>query len=80
MTEERLIRKLVALAGAPVFWERGNGKKVINGIEEVKNKKLTDEKVAVAKAAWCHGFSADPEEVYEISKASLEDERGRTDD
>lgn len=80
MNEERLIRKLVTLSAAPVFWEKGNGEKVVSNIEKANGRKLTDKEVDIAKAAWCHGFAADVEEVYETSEAILTAERGSTDD
>ena len=63
---------------APIAWDRGIKDKVVSGIEGAKDRKLTDEEVDVAKAAWCHGFSVDPKEVLDAALPT--GERGSTDD
>lgn len=63
---------------SPIVWDEGMKDKVVSGIEGAKGRKLTDEEVDVAKAAWCHGFSVDPKEV--LDTALPNGERGSTDD
>ena len=42
--------------------------------------KLTDKEIRIAKAAWCHGFSADPREVMDKTLENLKKEDGEGED
>lgn len=47
---------------------------VVSGIEKTIGDKLTDKEIRIAKAAWCHGFSADPREVMDKTLESVKEE------
>lgn len=59
---------------APIAWDDGMKDVVVSGIEKTIGDKLTDKEIRIAKAAWCHGFSADPREVMDKTLESIKGE------
>ena len=65
---------------APISWDEGMKDKVVSGIEKSLDDKLTDKEIRIAKAAWCHGFAADPKEVMDKTLENLKKEDGEGED
>lgn len=80
MNNESLGERLLMAAAAPVLWEKGNDKKVVNVIETAIDRSLTLEEIEIVKIAWCHGFSAYPEDVFKTAGEHPKGEKGSTDD
>ena len=72
MIEE--IGKLMKTMVSPIVWDEGMKDVVVGGIEKTIGDKLTDKEIRIAKAAWCHGFSADPKEVIDKTLESIKGE------
>lgn len=73
---ERLMKTMVS----PIVWDKRMKNVVVSGIEKNIGDKLTDKEIRIAKAAWCHGFSADPKEVMGKTLESLKKEDGEGED
>ena len=69
------IGKLMKTMVSPIMWDDGMKDVVVSGIEKTIGDKLTDKEIRIAKAAWCHGFSADPQEVMDKTLGSIKGER-----
>lgn len=65
------IGKLMNVMISPIVWDEGMKDIVVSGIEKNIGDKLTDKEIRIAKAAWCHGFSADPREVMDKTLESV---------
>lgn len=74
------IRKLMKTMVAPIVWDEGIEDILVGVIEKVMGDKLTDKEIRIAKAAWCHGFSADPREVMDKTLENLKKEDGEGED
>ena len=68
------IGKLMKTMVSPIAWDEGMEDVVVSGIEKAIGDKLTDKEIRIAKAAWCHGFSADPREVMDKTLESVKGE------
>lgn len=68
------INKLMKTMVSPIAWDEGMEDVVVSGIEKTIGDKLTDKEIRIAKAAWCHGFSADPREVMDKTLESVKEE------
>lgn len=68
------IGKLMKTMVSPIAWDDGMRDVVVSGIEKTIGDKLTDKEIRIAKAAWCHGFSADPREVMDKTLESVKGE------
>jgi hypothetical protein len=69
---ERLMKVMVS----PIVWDKRMKNIVVSGIEKSLGDKLTDKEIRVVKAAWCHGFTADPKEVMGKTLENLKKEDG----
>ena len=74
------IGKLMKAMVSPIAWDEGMEGVVVSGIEKTIGDKLTDKEIRIAKAAWCHGFSADPREVMDKTLENLKKEDGEGED
>ena len=74
------IGKLMKTMVSPIAWDDGMRDVVVSGIEKTIGDKLTDKEIRIAKAAWCHGFSADPREVMDKTLENLKKEDGEGED
>lgn len=74
------IGKLMKTMVSPIAWDDGMRDVVVIGIEKTIGDKLTDKEIRIAKAAWCHGFSADPREVMDKTLENLKKEDGEGED
>ena len=68
------IGNLIKTIVSPIAWYEGMEDVVVSGIEKTIGDKLTDKEIRIAKAAWCHGFSADPREVMDKTLESVKEE------
>ena len=76
-----VVKRLMKVMVAPIVWDKRMKGLVVSGIEKVTGDKLTDKEIRIAKAAWCHGFSADPIEVMDKTLEDLnKEDGGNTDD
>lgn len=66
--------KLMKTMVSPIAWDDGMGDFVVGLIEKSLGDKLTDKEIRIAKAAWCHGFAADPREVMDKTLESVKGE------
>ena len=74
------IGKLMKTMVSPIAWDEGMEDVVVSGIEKAIGDKLTDKEIRIAKAAWCHGFTADPKDVMDKTLESLKKEDGEGED
>lgn len=72
--------KLMKTMVSPIAWDDGMGNFVVGLIEKSLDDKLTDKEIRIAKAAWCHGFAADPKEVMDKTLENLKKEDGEGED
>lgn len=73
---ERLMKVMVS----PIVWDKRMENIVVSGIEKSLGDKLTDKEIRIAKAAWCHGFAADPKEVMGKTLENLKENDGENED
>ena len=68
--------KLMKTMVSPIAWDDRMGNYVVGLIEKAMGDKLTDKEIRIAKAAWCHGFAADPKDVMDKTLENLKKEDG----
>lgn len=72
--------KLMKTMVLPIAWDDGMGNYVVVLIEKAMGDKLTDKEIRIAKAAWCHGFAADPKDFMDKTLENLKKEDGEGED
>ena len=70
------VLKLIKTMVSPIVWDDGIKDVVVSGIEKSLGDKLTDKEIRIAKAAWCHGFAADPKEVMGKTLENIKENDG----